>query len=116
MQITGSIRMIEPAGKPVHKKGGCMTQQLITYNNPAFIHSSALLYGKIIINEGASIWPHVVIRSEAYEVEIGEKSNIQDFVMIHVGYHCGTIIGRFSTIAHHCTLHGCTIGDYSLDL
>lgn len=91
-----------------------MTQQLITYNNPAFIHSSALLYGKIIINEGASIWPHVVIRSEAYEVEIGEKSNIQDFVMIHVGYHCGTIIGRFSTIAHHCTLHGCKIGDYSL--
>ena len=91
-----------------------MTQQHITYNNPAFIHPSALLYGKVIINEGASVWPNVVIRSEAYEVEIGEKSNIQDFVMIHVGYKSGTKIGRFSTIAHHCTLHGCKIGDYCL--
>ena len=80
----------------------------------AFIHSSALMYGKVNLNEGVSIWPNVVIRSESEEVEIGAYSNIQDFVMIHVGYTTGTYIGVHCSITHHCTIHGATIGDNCL--
>ena len=49
-----------------------------------------------------------------YDVVIGTKSNIQDFVMIHVGNGTGTIVGDYCSITHHCTLHGCTIGDNCL--
>jgi carbonic anhydrase/acetyltransferase-like protein (isoleucine patch superfamily) len=41
-------------------------------------------------------------------------SNIQDFVMIHVGYESPTRIGDFCSITHHTTIHGCTIEDACL--
>ena len=81
---------------------------------PAFIHDSAHLYGRTSVGPGASIWTNAVIRAEMHEVRIGARSNIQDFVMIHVGAGGGTIVGEDCSITHHATLHGCTIGDRSL--
>jgi len=77
----------------------------------AFIEPSARIYGKVEIHPGASVWCNVVVRAESYEVVIGPRTNIQDFVMIHVGNGTGTIIGADCSITHHVTLHGCTIGD-----
>lgn len=80
----------------------------------AYIHETAYLYGKATIGAGASVWPHVVMRSEMYEIQIGARSNIQDFVMIHVGGFTPTIVGDDCSITHHATLHGCKIGDRCL--
>jgi carbonic anhydrase/acetyltransferase-like protein (isoleucine patch superfamily) len=41
-------------------------------------------------------------------------TNIQDFVMVHVGYEDATTIGDFCSITHHATVHGCTIEDHCL--
>jgi carbonic anhydrase/acetyltransferase-like protein (isoleucine patch superfamily) len=79
-----------------------------------FIHESAYLYGRIQIGEHSSIWPNVVARAEVNEIRIGAHTNIQDFVMIHVGYDHDTIVGDYCSITHHCTLHGCTIEDNCL--
>lgn len=86
----------------------------VILDNPAFIHDTALIYGKVQIGEGSSLWPYVVIRSEMYEVRIGRRTNIQDFVMVHVGAHTPTIIGDNCSITHHCTIHGAEIGDNCL--
>lgn len=86
----------------------------IVLDNPAFIHETALVYGKVFIGEGASLWPYVVIRSEMHEVRIGRRTNIQDFVMIHVGNDTPTIIGDNCSITHHVTVHGAAIGDNCL--
>ena len=86
----------------------------ITLNDPAFIHETALVYGKVTIGEGASLWPYVVIRSEMHEVVIGERTNIQDFVMIHVGNETPTVIGGNCSITHHVTVHGAEVGDNCL--
>ncbi len=77
----------------------------------AWIDPSALLYGDIELGEGSSIWRHVVIRAEHERVVIGERTNIQDFVLIHVGARTGTYVGSRCSITHRCTLHGCRIGD-----
>jgi carbonic anhydrase/acetyltransferase-like protein (isoleucine patch superfamily) len=77
----------------------------------AWIHPSAQVYGRVQIAAEASLWPNVVIRAETQEVRIGRRSNIQDFVMIHIGYGTPTIVGEDCSITHHCTIHGCTIGD-----
>ena len=86
----------------------------VIINKAAYLHPSALIYGKARIEKGASLWPYTVIRAESQEVVIGEYTNIQDFVMIHVGESTGTIVGSHCSITHHCTLHGCTIGDNCL--
>lgn len=82
--------------------------------NPAFIHPTALIYGDVTIRDGASVWPQVVMRAEIYRIDIGPNTNIQDFVMIHVGDRADTIVGANCSITHRVTLHGCTIGDNCL--
>lgn len=86
----------------------------VTLNRPAYVHASALLYGRVRIEENASIWCNVVMRAENYEILVGPYTNIQDFVMIHVGSGTGTYVGSHCSITHHCTLHGCRIGDNCL--
>lgn len=77
----------------------------------AFIHPTAQIYGDVQVAAEVSIWPNVVVRAESQTVRIGRGTNIQDFVMIHIGNGTGTIIGEDCSITHHCTLHGCRIGD-----
>ena len=77
----------------------------------AFVHPSAQIYGDVGIAAGASLWPNVVIRAESQPVRIGRGANVQDFVMIHIGGGTGTFVGEDCSITHHCTLHGCRIGD-----
>jgi carbonic anhydrase/acetyltransferase-like protein (isoleucine patch superfamily) len=86
----------------------------VLLNDPAYIHETAFIYGKTTIHKDATIWPYVVMRAEMHEIVIGERTNIQDFVMVHVGGTTSTIIGANCSITHHVTLHGCTIGDNCL--
>ena len=80
-------------------------------DHSAWIAASAELYGKITVEADSSIWPHCVIRAECLEARIGRMSNLQDFVMIHVGYDEPTLIGDHCSITHHATIHGATIED-----
>lgn len=57
----------------------------VIIDDTAFIHPTSLLYGTIRIGRGSSVFPYVVMHSEAYEIRIGARTNIQDFVMIHIG-------------------------------
>jgi carbonic anhydrase/acetyltransferase-like protein (isoleucine patch superfamily) len=83
-------------------------------HDSVWIAPSAQLYGKIAIDDGSSVWHNVVARAECEEIRIGRFTNVQDFVMIHVGYAEPTQIGDYCSITHHATVHGCTIGDASL--
>lgn len=86
----------------------------VVLRNPAYVHESAHLYGKVTVDEHASIWVNVVARAEHRQIVIGPYTNIQDFVMLHIGDRTDTIIGSNCSITHHCTIHGCTIGDNCL--
>jgi carbonic anhydrase/acetyltransferase-like protein (isoleucine patch superfamily) len=86
----------------------------VRLDSPAFIHPSALIYGKAEIGPGASMWPYSVIRAEVFEVTVGEHTNIQDFSMIHIGDKQGARIGSYCTITHRCTIHGAVIEDNCL--
>ena len=87
---------------------------LVTLEGDPYIHETAYIFGKVFIGKGASVWPYVVMRSEAQEIRIGARTNVQDFVMVHVGSFTPTTVGEDCSIAHHATLHGCTIGDRCL--
>jgi len=80
----------------------------------AYIDPTARIYGNVEIGEGSSLWPYAVIRAEGYAVRIGRCTNLQDHVMVHVGYGAPTIVGDHCSITHRVVLHGCTIGDNCL--
>lgn len=76
-----------------------------------YLHPTAQIYGKISIGAESSVWPNVVIRAETHHVRVGRYTNLQDFVMVHIGYEHPTEVGDFCSITHHATLHGCRIED-----
>ena len=76
-----------------------------------YIDPTAIILGRVRIGAGASIWPYAVIRGERNIIEIGEGSNIQDHVIIHVDSAERVIIGRDASIGHGAIVHGARIGD-----
>jgi len=90
------------------------TKRVQHFHESVWIGPGAQIYGEVAIAEGASVWPHAVIRAECNAVAIGRMTNIQDFVMIHVGFDHGVRIGEFCSITHHATVHGATIEDHCL--
>jgi len=86
----------------------------VELHESVFVSDSARLDGRITIAEGASVWHNVVMRAECCEIRVGRMTNVQDFVMVHVGYEEPTVIGDFCSITHHATIHGCTIEDHCL--
>ena len=80
----------------------------------AYVDPSASVRGKVEIGENASLWPYAVIRAEGFHVRIGAFTNLQDHVMVHVGYAKPTVVGDYCSITHRVVLHGCSIGDNCL--
>jgi carbonic anhydrase/acetyltransferase-like protein (isoleucine patch superfamily) len=85
-----------------------------SFPGAAYIDATARIYGGVEIGEGSSLWPYAVIRAEGFAVRIGRLSNLQDHVMVHIGYHAPTVVGDYCSITHRVVLHGCTIGDNCL--
>ena len=77
----------------------------------AWIAPSAQIFGRISIGAGSSVWHNAVARAECQEIRIGRFANVQDFAMLHVGRDYPTLVGDFCSIAHHATVHGCTLED-----
>ena len=67
---------------------------------------------EVILGVESSVWFNVTIRGDVNRVKIGNRSNIQDNVCIHVMNQTGpTLIGNEVTIGHGAVIHGCTIYD-----
>jgi carbonic anhydrase/acetyltransferase-like protein (isoleucine patch superfamily) len=96
------------------RSGGAEYARMQAIDASVWIAPSAQLFGRIAIGAGSSIWHNAVLRAECQAIRIGRMTNVQDFVMVHVGYEAATTIGDFCSIAHHATVHGCTLGDACL--
>ena len=79
-------------------------------HHSCFVADSAEVIGRVHLAEGSSVWFQAVLRGDNDEIHVGEGSNIQDGVIIHVdpGYPCR--VGNASVVGHRAVLHGCTIG------
>ena len=77
-----------------------------------FIAENAAVLGDVRIARDASIWYGAVLRGDAGSITIGERSNVQDGVVIHATQgESTTVIGRDVTIGHNAVVHGARIGN-----
>lgn len=78
----------------------------------SWAHESAVLIGDVVLEEGVSIWPTVVLRGDMGPIRIGRDSNIQDGTICHdtTGFSV-TTVGCRVTVGHRVILHGCSVGD-----
>ncbi len=79
-----------------------------------WIAPTAILVGRVLVEEDASIWFGAVLRGDNELIRVGAGSNIQEGSVLHTDMGFPLTIGTGCTIGHMAMLHGCTIGDNSL--
>lgn len=85
----------------------------------AYVDQTAIICGKVIIEENVFVGPYAVIRADEVNehgqmeaIVIGAHSNIQDGVVIHSKAGGIVKIGEYTSIAHRSIVHGpCVVGD-----
>ena len=77
----------------------------------AFIHPEAFVCGDVTLGARASVWPGAVIRADSAPIIIGESSNVQDGVVIHVDPGLPCTIGARVAIGHRAIVHGAVVED-----
>lgn len=80
----------------------------------SWIAPDANLIGKIVVEEGGSVWFGCTLRGDNEEIRIGTGSNVQENCVLHTDMGYPLVIGAGCTIGHKAMLHGCTIGENSL--
>ncbi len=78
----------------------------------AFVAPDATLIGQVAIGAASSVWFGAVLRGDGHSITVGERTNIQDRVVVHVATdRYPTEIGDDVTVGHGAVLHGCTVGN-----
>lgn len=72
---------------------------------------NATAVGDVTVEEGASLWYGAVLRADQAPITVGEGSNVQDNVVVHVTPGFPVSIGKNVTIGHGAIIHGATIED-----
>lgn len=82
--------------------------------NSGWVAPDASVIGKIRLGRDVGIWFGAVLRGDNEQITIGDRSNLQEHVMVHTDPGYPVTVGEGCTIGHRAILHGCTIGDNSL--
>jgi len=79
-----------------------------------WIAPDASVIGKVSLGKDVGIWFGAVLRGDNEPITIGDRSNLQEHVVVHTDPGCPVTVGEGCTIGHRALLHGCTIRDNSL--
>jgi gamma-carbonic anhydrase len=80
-----------------------------------FLAGGAFIIGDVKIGPDSSVWFNAVVRGDVCPIRIGEKTNVQDNVSLHVTHDTGPLnIGSHVTIGHGAVIHACTVQDHVL--
>lgn len=77
----------------------------------AWIAPYAFIVGDVVIGKNASVWPGCSLRGDIAPIRIGDNSNLQDNVVVHVADNLPAIIGDWVTVGHQATVHACVVED-----
>jgi len=79
-----------------------------------WVAPNAVVIGKVILEDDASVWFGSILRGDNEPIHIGARTNIQDACVLHTDPGYPLTIGEGCTVGHMVMLHGCTIGRGSL--
>lgn len=83
-------------------------------NGNFFVAPDANVIGKVVLEEGVSIWFGSTLRGDNEEIVIGQGSNIQESCVLHTDPGYPLTLGPNCTVGHRVILHGCVVAEQSL--
>lgn len=75
-----------------------------------FIAEGASVVGDVQLGEQVSVWYGSVLRGDVNTIEVRQRSNLQDGVVVHLGDRDPVLVDEDVVIGHRAVIHGCTIG------
>lgn len=75
----------------------------------AFVSEMAYLVGDVTVGSQSSLWPYACLRGDGGAVEVGARTNVQEFAMLH-----GATLGDEVTVGHGAVVDYATVADHSL--
>ena len=69
------------------------------------------MIGDVEIGDLSSVWFNAVIRGDRNSIKVGNRTNIQDNVVIHVDSINVVQVEDDVSVGHGAVLHGCKIGN-----
>lgn len=75
----------------------------------AYVHSTAVVIGDVVLGEHTNIWPGAVLRGDLKQIIVGDLTNIQDGCVLHTGKFKLEIADEVM-VGHRAVLHSCEIG------
>lgn len=86
----------------------------VTLAPDTFVAPTAVVIGRVTLGSHASVWFNAVLRGDVEDINVGDRTNIQDGAILHADPGKPLRIGIGVTIGHRAMLHGCRIGDHTL--
>ena len=80
----------------------------------AWISETAVIIGNVSIADDVFVGPNAVLRADepGSSITVHSGCNVQDNVVVHSLSHSEVLIGKNTSLAHGCIVHGpCTIGE-----
>ena len=79
-----------------------------------WVAPNATVVGDVTLGPKSSVFYGAVLRGDIARIVVGEGSNLQDNVIVHLADDGDAIIGAWCTVGHAAIIHACTIGDECL--
>jgi phenylacetic acid degradation protein len=80
----------------------------------AFVHERASLIGNVSIGEQCFIGAGAIVRGDYGRIEIGNRTSVQDNVVLHARSDELCKIGNDVQLGHGAVLHNCEVKDYAV--
>jgi len=77
----------------------------------AWLAPNSTIVGAVTLGERASVFYGAVLRGDMDAITIGDDTNLQDNVTMHVDSGQPAVIGARVSVGHGAILHGCTVED-----
>ena len=75
---------------------------------------TSTVIGRVRLGAESSVFFGAVLRGDSADITVGERSNLQDNVVVHADPGFPALVGDGVSVGHGAVLHGCTVGDDSL--
>jgi carbonic anhydrase/acetyltransferase-like protein (isoleucine patch superfamily) len=80
----------------------------------SFVFDTATVLGDVILGKEVYVGPGAVIRGDYGRIVIGDRTSVEENVVIHARPGDRTIIGSDVTLGHGCIIHNTTIDDFAV--
>ncbi|MDZ4667063.1 MAG: gamma carbonic anhydrase family protein [bacterium] len=83
----------------------------IEMGESVWIADTARVFGRVKLGNNSSVWFGAVLRGDADQITIGNRSNVQENAVVHVDPGYPVMIGEDCIIGHGAIVHGAQMGN-----